>query len=691
MEISFQHANPDSGNESFLLRFDGAVDGPAPCVLVDAGDGTDVDALLGPEDRLAAICLTHAHLDHYASLPSVHRRGVPVFASQPTVAALGDVFDVASDEYDVDAGERLEQAITPVSAWRSVVPGVELRPVPAGHIPGAASFLFRLSDDGDHRHVLVTGDFTRRDAGGFPGLEPDSLPDIDVLFLNASTDDVFESDLTEGLGSALVAANGGARTLLTTSGLFGVQCADLLAELSAEYDLGVRVRAVGQVAKLYDVLGGGRVETVPEFERPDHCLDPGVVTVAGPETPQERSSGRLFGQIEDDPGACLVQLVGSGYSPVETAGCTVHSFRCSNHPTRETLTAVHDALDPVQTVVVHSHGGAGDRFNDLDSVVWGSGDTDEYTLYDGSRWRLPPWMGGGTPVMSNTQFGDIADTTGVTSAPLPDVERRSRIDPAAEGVDRERIEGLLHHSPTADGDDSVTPQPARTDGEGSDSDRSASTPDTPVSTVDADIGDRIDPAAEAMLEEKGISKAEFGRMLKQKREREAAERSADPATPTDGATKPNAADGSEEPVAADDADTAETFSVELEPIAAVLAGRAAGDRSRDAYVAEAVETYVLALLSGEATGSDDERFSLELDIAPAGESLLADAAADAGFDSLPAAAVRGIVTALDVDDDSVELPVEYRAQLDAAVRNDDFAFTDRAAVVGAAVAYVLAE
>jgi len=60
----------------FLLRF-GTGGAETACILVDAGDGVDLDSLLSPSDKLVAICLTHAHVDHYAELTAAHRGDVP--------------------------------------------------------------------------------------------------------------------------------------------------------------------------------------------------------------------------------------------------------------------------------------------------------------------------------------------------------------------------------------------------------------------------------------------------------------------------------------------------------------------------------------------------------------------------------------------------------------------------------------
>jgi putative mRNA 3-end processing factor len=424
-----------------LLRFSSDAD-EATCVLVDAGSGVDVDALLAPGDHLAAICLTHAHHDHYRTLSANHRHGVPVLTSPATAAILEDVFDVARVEAGMQTSPEIAESITPVDDWTQLAPGLELHPVPAGHAPGAVGFLIRVTNDDATYRLLATGDFTRRSAAGNPGFPAGEFLNIDALFLCAATNHTFQTSLTDALGVALEHAQGGSRTLVTTSGLTGVQIAYLLAALGDQYELTVPIRVVGQVAKLYEALSYDHtgVETIPRFEHTDECLEPGTITIAGPDRPTERSSGRLFGVLREDPNACVVQLIGSGKDPFTTGRCTIHGYELTNHPTRETLTVVHDLIRPTHTIITHRHRGARGEFNDLDSVVWASGDTDEYTLLDTDRWQLPPWMDGNGPGRKRTRYaGQFAETAVLNSLRLPSIDRHRVPGIDAEGVDAERL------------------------------------------------------------------------------------------------------------------------------------------------------------------------------------------------------------------------------------------------------------
>ncbi|MFD1641813.1 MBL fold metallo-hydrolase [Halohasta litorea] len=527
MRLSFNHANPNSGNESFLLRF-GTDSTETACILVDAGDGVDLDSLLSPSDRLVAICLTHAHVDHYAELTAAHRGDVPIFTSPATATILGDVFDVATSKYDITASEAVTSAIAPIDGWTTIGPGIEVHPVPAGHVPGAVGFLFRVTDDDDTHHILATGDFTVRQAGGFPGFDSDGFVDVDVLFLTGATNNEFESAITEALGTAISHAHGGSRTLVTASGLVGPQIAYLLTAIAAEYNRHVPIRVVGQVAKLYDELDYecDHVTSIPEFSHTDECLEAGVITIAGPDIPREQSSGRLFGVLQEDPNACVVQLIGSGKTPLTDGQCTIHTHTLSNHPTRETLVEVHEAIEPTETVITHRHHGAKEEFNDLSGVVWGSGDTDENLLYDGSQWRLPPWMGGGTvPRDSGRNLQQFAGSELMLSFSVPSLDRHTTPDLAAEGLNTDRLASMFHqtHEASVDADVPTTGSSASVDE--STTSTTLTMPTSNTNSDDADASDtpshglirttgpgefdEIDPQLQAALDDGSLTEAEI--------------------------------------------------------------------------------------------------------------------------------------------------------------------------------------
>jgi putative mRNA 3-end processing factor len=445
---------------------------------------------------------------------------------------LDDVFNIISSKSDITASKAATSAITPIRDWTDIVDGIEVHPVPAGHVPGAVGFLFRVTDGDDSHHILATGDFTSRRAGGFPGFDSDGFIDVDVLFLTGTTNNKFESAITEALGTAISHAHSGSRTLVTASGLVGPQIAYLLTAIAAEYDLHVPIRVVGQIAKLYDELDYecDHVTSIPEFSHTDECLESGGITIAGPDVPREQSSGRLFGVIREDPNACVVQLIGSGKTSRTDGQCTTHAHTLSNHPTRETLVEVQEAIDPTETVITHKHHGAKGEFNDLSGVVWGSGDTDEHTLYDGSQWRLPPWMGGGT--VSRDAGRDLQQFAGaelMLSFSVPSLNRHTAPDIAAEGLNADQLASMFHqtHEASVDADvpktgsnvsvdepTSTTTPIMPTNNTNSDNADASGTASTGlIRTTGPDGFDEIDPQLQAALNDSSQTEADISKII----------------------------------------------------------------------------------------------------------------------------------------------------------------------------------
>jgi len=450
MKLSYQHANPGSGNESFLLRFDEKGRERTPCVLVDSGNGVDIDGLLLSDDYLAAVLLTHAHLDHYRTLGTNLRDGAPVYASTDTASTLETVLSEAKRHRDLGDTEAVLDALDGVDGWRTVVDRVRLHPVPAGHAPGATGFVVEFQD-GDPHHVLVTGDFTRRKTAGYPGLDVGAT-DIEAVFLVGATSENVPETLTDIIGTALERAQEGSTTLVTASGLSGVHIAYLLGYVSNRVG-GPSVTVVGQAAKLYEGLdyAAPNVSSVPKFRSPTEVLASGRVTVAGPEVPVDGSAERLFEYISDDPGATLLQVTSGGTDPVDGGECTVYTRTFSNHPTDTAVDTLVDELDPIEVVIVHQSSQKSNRFKDrYEALTWATDDYEEYTLYD-DGWQGPPWVHDST-VRAAVSDG-LAPRFAVEDLPVPS---RTEVDLAAEGLDIGRLESLLASPDPPDGSETRT-------------------------------------------------------------------------------------------------------------------------------------------------------------------------------------------------------------------------------------------
>ncbi len=500
MEVSFQHANPYSGHESVLVRLSGGVTDQTACILFDSGTDVDIDGLLEDDEYLTAIVLTHAHLDHYATLGTNLRDGAPVYTSEPTAAILDTVLTEAATNYDISNVDAVVDALEPISDWTTVLGDIEIRPVPAGHTPGAAGFLIRFDDGGETRTMLATGDWTQRSAAGFSGLPTTLSPD--AVFLTGATNEEFESDLTAAVETILERVQAGSTVLVTASGLAGVHIAALLAELDTVDIDPPSLSITGHAAKLYETLGYDHptVTSVPTFDDPDAILEPGAVTIAGPEVPVEGSAAKFYDCVQDDPGATLVQLTSGSVSPVESAGCTVDHFQYSNHPPEAAVDDLVEDLAPRQVVIMHQSGPALSRYKDrYDSFVWATTDRDEYKIYEDGTWVAPPWVNDRVARrLRSQQYGNGSSLGSfiASEGALPDVER-SEISLEAEGLDVSSLRTQFRQSaPELSKSKSATQySDSPVEGENSDDIEHVNEIESRLSRLEAALTDRDDPGS----------------------------------------------------------------------------------------------------------------------------------------------------------------------------------------------------
>lgn len=184
-------------------------------VIVDCGlfqGGPQVDALnhavLPDAATLAAVVLTHAHLDHTGRLPVLARAGFagPVFATPATVdmsaLILRDAARIQAQDAERQnrirqrAGEPpfvplyspsdAEQIIRQLRGVRynepvAVAPGIQARFVEAGHMLGSASVQLLIDDGGARRTVVFSGDLGPKSAPILREFEPFSSADLVFL------------------------------------------------------------------------------------------------------------------------------------------------------------------------------------------------------------------------------------------------------------------------------------------------------------------------------------------------------------------------------------------------------------------------------------------------------------------------------------------------------------------------------
>ena len=189
------------------------LDAGGRAVLLDCGlvQGRQADARAAnatfpfrPKD-IAAVLLSHAHIDHSGNLPHLVKAGFagPIYCTPATRALagvlLGDAAKVQEHEADARNRDRApgEPEVGPLYDGRDVYrtllrlravpydepfavgPGVEATFADAGHLLGSATVHVRIATPGGPRRLLFTGDLGRP---GLPILrDPAPLPAADLI------------------------------------------------------------------------------------------------------------------------------------------------------------------------------------------------------------------------------------------------------------------------------------------------------------------------------------------------------------------------------------------------------------------------------------------------------------------------------------------------------------------------------
>lgn len=187
-------------------------------------------------DRIDAVLLTHAHIDHVGYLPRLVRQGFrgPVYATQATEALLQIVLPDSAHLQEQDAiyankkgysrhkpalplytaadAEETLKLIQGVPFDRALaLDGLNISWHPAGHILGSAILNVQVSNGGDSRRVVFSGDLGRYASEVMR--PPTSLSDADVLLIESTYGDRLHSDepVQQVLAEALdyITQNGG--------------------------------------------------------------------------------------------------------------------------------------------------------------------------------------------------------------------------------------------------------------------------------------------------------------------------------------------------------------------------------------------------------------------------------------------------------------------------------------------------
>lgn len=171
---------------------------------------------LGPvqPERLDAVVLTHAHLDHCGRLPLLapRKNRFPIYATPATIDLAELILKDSAYLQEQDAarltrrrqrqgkpaaeplytGEDVERVLpcfTPMDYGevREVADGVSARFVDSGHILGSASVELTIQDDSRTRTVVFSGDIGPK---GLPFLrDPQTLDHADLVFLESTYGD----------------------------------------------------------------------------------------------------------------------------------------------------------------------------------------------------------------------------------------------------------------------------------------------------------------------------------------------------------------------------------------------------------------------------------------------------------------------------------------------------------------------
>jgi len=143
----------------------------------------------------------------------------------------------------------------------------------------------------------------------------------------------------------------------------------------------------------------------------------------------------------------------------------------------------------------------------------------------------------------------------------------------------------------------------------------------------------------------------------------------------------------------------DSLTVSLNPLAVALAKWSVTTSGQedvqtvDDFVTEAVRQYVVALLAGEASGSEKQGFAVDLTGSPTVEQTIEDLVRSSGeLDSTADLLAKGVAAALGTEIESaVEIRNmdDHREYLDAIVRNESNGFTNHKEIVEAAINWQL--
>ena len=188
-------------------------------ILIDCGmeQGADIYEncdIPVPPSAIDAILLTHAHIDHSGKLPAMVAQGYkgPIYSTEATRRLCSIMLRDSAHIQEFEAQWRnrkaqragqpayvplytMQDAETTLSqflAWPydtvvDVAPGIQIRFIDAGHLLGSSSIHITVTEDGETRTLLFSGDLGNKDR---PLLrDPQLPPDADYVVIESTYGD----------------------------------------------------------------------------------------------------------------------------------------------------------------------------------------------------------------------------------------------------------------------------------------------------------------------------------------------------------------------------------------------------------------------------------------------------------------------------------------------------------------------
>lgn len=421
MKLSILGGGGEVGASCLLLTID-EIDILVDCGVKCSGSGGLPCFSLLEGRRLAAIVLTHAHLDHSGALPIVKPSfpAVPVFMTPPTLDLVSillqdslKIMNSASERegeiplYNDAAVAAVLSDAFPVGFGNTVsIPGTEVRFTfyPAGHILGAAIVIF----EGAEGTAVVTGDFSMQDQITVPGIR--RPPGRRRVVVTESTygnrlhadRKVEERKLAEKIASVVAA---GGKVLVPAFALGRAQ--EVIMTLSIAMEKGMEKFPVfvdGMVLKVCNAysdhptyLSPVMAKKVRKFGNPFFQIHDNIRSVSSPKEREKivdgppccviSSSGMLTGgpsqfyaarfagseknmiaitgyQDEEAPGRHLLDLAEGRERTIVLGGrqvmvnCAVEKYNLSAHADSTEIAGFVHAFRPSEVVLVHGDGQA---------------------------------------------------------------------------------------------------------------------------------------------------------------------------------------------------------------------------------------------------------------------------------------------------------------------------------------------